>query len=176
MIWRYAPMLDSHVDEWHARDLDALILPREVEAVREWTRTNYSFHVMRDHPDHGTDILGGMFGVRQASAGQKAQRIDDFDAMVAVLRERWVKGSDQVALSLAVAPRAAADSLIHDSYFCNTFFIKGRTVPFPTQRVSGPNFTRPAAPNFVGNVGTYGEDKICPVACRPRDHKDWLLC
>ncbi len=176
MIWRFAPMLDDRVDEWHSRDLDALILPREVEAVREWASTNYTYHVMRDHPDHATDILGGMFGARQATPGQKARSVRDFDAMVGLLRERWQKGSDQVALSVVVAPRAAKDSLIHDSYFCNTFFIKGRTVPFPTRRVSGPNFTRPDAPNFVGNIGTYGEAKVCPPGCRPREHQDWLLC
>ena len=35
--------------------------------------------------------------------------------------------------------------------------------------------------NFVGsNGGGLGVDEdeshICPVACRPKDHKDWLLC
>ena len=35
--------------------------------------------------------------------------------------------------------------------------------------------------NFVGsNGGGLGvdvkPDHVCPVACRPADHKDWLLC
>lgn len=169
-------MLDEFVDEWHSRDLDASILPREVEAVKEWILSNYSVHVMRDHPDHGTDILGGMFGLRQSTPQQKEQNSKDFDAMVDLLRERWQKGSDQSALSYVISPRASKDSLIHDSYFCKTMFIKGKTVPFPTQRLSGPNFTIPNEPNFVGNVGTYGEAKVCPVDCRPKDHQDWMLC
>jgi len=31
-------------------------------------------------------------------------------------------------------------------------------------------------PNFVGNTGNYAIDHVCPEECRPKDHKDWLLC
>ena len=30
MLWRYAPMSDQFVDEWHSRDLDSTIIQREV--------------------------------------------------------------------------------------------------------------------------------------------------
>ena len=46
-LWRYAPMADFYVEEWHARDLDAIILAREVAAVGLWKKTNYTFHLMR---------------------------------------------------------------------------------------------------------------------------------
>ncbi len=32
-------MADPYVDEWHSRDLDAWMLPREVDAVNEWKST-----------------------------------------------------------------------------------------------------------------------------------------
>jgi len=59
-------MADENVVEWHSRDLDSTIIDSEVEAVKEWRKTNYTFHIMRDHPSHNTNILGGMFGVLQA--------------------------------------------------------------------------------------------------------------
>jgi len=80
-------------------------------------------------------------------------------------------------LSFVVAPKAQNDSLFHDSYFCSDKFIKGsQTVPFPTQRKSGSNFTRPDEPNFIGNTGARGMAEICPQKCRPPDHLDWILC
>lgn len=57
MLWRFAPMVDPFVDEFHSRDLDAKMLQREVDAVLEWKNSNLTFHVMRDHPQHTTGQL-----------------------------------------------------------------------------------------------------------------------
>jgi hypothetical protein len=60
-MFRYLVMLDTNVDVFISRDVDSLIWPREVDAVEEWLRSNYSFHVMRDHMNHGSVILAGKF-------------------------------------------------------------------------------------------------------------------
>ena len=65
MFWRFAPMADPYIEEWHSRDLDATIIQREVDAVNDWKKSGKGFHIMRDHPGHGAQILGGMFGARQ---------------------------------------------------------------------------------------------------------------
>ena len=49
-------------------------------------------------------------------------------------------------------------------------------VAFPTQRISGPDFSLPNEPNFVGNTGDFAIAIECPEDCRPTDHKDWKLC
>jgi hypothetical protein len=178
-MWRFAPMADDYVLEWHSRDLDSTIIPREVAAVEEWRKTNLSFHVMRDNPVHGTSMLGGMFGILQNTDVRKISRRDDFNKMIRGHSSLWDKGYDQSALTLVVAPHAENDTLAHDSYLCQSTFISGSIiVPFPTQRLSGPNFTKPKSevPNFVGNTGNYAIDKVCPVACRPKNHSDWKLC
>jgi len=36
MVWRFAPMADPLVSEWHSRDLDSSISAREVAAVIDW--------------------------------------------------------------------------------------------------------------------------------------------
>ena len=40
-------MADFYVEEFHSRDLDAIILAREVAAVAQWKKTKYTFHLMR---------------------------------------------------------------------------------------------------------------------------------
>ena len=42
MIWRFAPMADPLVEEWHSRDLDSCISAREAAAVRDWKNDRLS--------------------------------------------------------------------------------------------------------------------------------------
>jgi hypothetical protein len=60
-MYRYLVMLDPNVDVFVSRDVDSIIWPREVDAVAEWLKSNYTFHVMRDHTYHGSIILAGIF-------------------------------------------------------------------------------------------------------------------
>ena len=59
-------------------------------------------------------------------------------------------------------------SVSHDSYSCQRF---PRTRPFPTQRHLEAN-------NFVASIVEANDvlDKECPLACRPKLHKDWKYC
>jgi hypothetical protein len=58
-MYRYLVMLDPNVEVFISRDVDSLIYQREVDAVRQWLPTNYTFHLMRDHKGHGSIILAG---------------------------------------------------------------------------------------------------------------------
>ena len=60
-MYRYLVMLDPNVDVFVSRDVDSIIWPREVDAGAEWLKSNYTFHVMRDHTYHGSIILAGIF-------------------------------------------------------------------------------------------------------------------
>ena len=37
---------------------------RESAAVSSWLESEYPFHIMRDHPNHGTQMLAGMWGAK----------------------------------------------------------------------------------------------------------------
>ena len=52
-MWRFLVMLDPLVDRFISRDIDSDIVDREVAAVQQWLASNYTFHVLRDHPSHG---------------------------------------------------------------------------------------------------------------------------
>ncbi len=42
-LWRFAPMADSLVEEWHSRDLDSRVTAREAAAVEDWLRNRSDF-------------------------------------------------------------------------------------------------------------------------------------
>ena len=52
------------VDLYVSRDLDSRLNERELAAVQEWLDSSKEFHFMRDHPQHGTTILGGVWGCK----------------------------------------------------------------------------------------------------------------
>ena len=179
MIWRFTPMADPLVEEWHSRDLDSKILQREVSAVQDWQQSQKSFHIMRDHPLHTVPILGGMFGMKIPKKNfPQMKRI--FEDILNFVEDKWFKGLDQNALSALLWPEAQKDMVAHDSYHCH-HFPSEHNRPWPTQRISGPDFSAPGEKNFVGNndifrtisMKTYGE---CPKQCRPKNYLDWLLC
>jgi hypothetical protein len=58
MMWRFLTLSDPLVDVTIFRDLDSNFSERETAAVKEWLSSNYTLHVMRDHPSHTTKILG----------------------------------------------------------------------------------------------------------------------
>ena len=63
LLWRFVPLLDPTVDLFMARDTDAEIIEREASAVDEWLRSNFTFHVMRDHQLHDAPILSGLIDI-----------------------------------------------------------------------------------------------------------------
>ena len=64
MFWRFYPASEPDVDVMISRDTDSRLNSRESNAVHEWLNSGKAFHIMRDHPQHGIEILGGMWGVR----------------------------------------------------------------------------------------------------------------
>lgn len=47
MMWRFLPIGDSFVDSFMSRDLDSLLLQREVDSVQEWLKSENIGHIMR---------------------------------------------------------------------------------------------------------------------------------
>jgi hypothetical protein len=91
----------------------------------------------------------------------------------------YSQGFDQVLLEKLLAVKLKTHgAVLHDSYTCDVFRSTSNR-PFPTQRLSGPLFSSPGFPNFVGSNGqvlTLHEHGRCPQECRPREHQDWELC
>jgi hypothetical protein len=130
MFWRFFACEDS--DIMLSRDTDSRLNLREKLAVDEWLNSEKNFHIMRDHPWHSTQILGGMWGCRNGILKGITQKIKEFN-------KRNFYQVDQHFLRDIIYPNVLNDSLIHDSYF-NFETIKKN---FPNERVNK---------EFVGDV------------------------
>lgn len=62
LFWRFEPLKDTAIERFIVRDSDSRLNIREAAAVKEWEESGKEFHIMRDHPQHGAKICGGMWG------------------------------------------------------------------------------------------------------------------
>ena len=107
MFWRFYACDDS--DVMLSRDTDSRLSNREKLAVDEWLNSDKDFHIMRDHPYHATEILGGMWGVRNGLIKNIKTIIDDY-----VKGDFWQV--DQNFLREKIYPLVVNHSFVHDSY------------------------------------------------------------
>lgn len=157
-----------------SRDLDSPLTVRERAAIDAWIASNKSFHVMRDHPDHVTAMLGGMWGFRP-SLDPKMSLVLHNKIHLQNLVQRYGGINDQIFLSNEVWPYAQSSVIVHDSFICKKNY-GHPTEPFPIQRLP-PYQTncyigcvRPCCPD--GKL-PFGE---CPKECRPKNHSEWIYC
>ena len=69
--------------------------------------------------------MGGMFGVMQNTLTRKRSSQQEFTKIIEDYGPYWSRGIDEDALSKIVFPRAISDSLVFDSYHCNSLWAKG---------------------------------------------------
>lgn len=130
MFWRFLACEDS--DIMISRDTDSRLSLREKLAVDEWLMSDKDFHIMRDHPYHNVEILGGMWGVRNGLLKN-----------IKTLINEYTKGDfwqvDQNFLKEKIYPLVINNSFIHDSYF--NYNINSKK--FPSERINK---------EFIGDV------------------------
>lgn len=121
MFWRFYAMGDDNVDVMISRDTDSRLSHREKSAVDEWINSGKIFHIMRDHPWHATEILGGMWGCLPAH----------FEGLMSSIRN-FPKDNkydvDQSWLRSVIYPAVKNEAMIHDSFF-------GEGKKFPSERI-----------------------------------------
>ena len=120
MFWRFEAISDPDVEVMISRDCDSRLTHREKAAVEAWLSTDKNFHIMRDHPFHQTEILGGMWGCRKPLLNDMTQLIKDYT------RKGDFWQVDQNFLREIVYPLVKGQSCVHDEFFAGQ--------PFPTPR------------------------------------------
>ena len=125
MFWRFYAAADQSFSCVIFRDADSRIQSREMLAVAEWLDSGKSLHIMRDHPNHLTPILGGMWGLSltQNMTLPDFSRINDFGDKV---------GEDQEFLAKYVYPNLKNKAFVHDSFFR----FESSSHSFPSVRVA----------------------------------------
>lgn len=152
LFWRFLPAGDPGVDVCVVRDVDSRLGWRERRAVDEWLASGRGFHIMRDHPEHRTPIMGGMWGARRGVLADIEQLMQGWDET-----EHTMMGPDQDFLAAVVYPRVRDDALVHSGHVA----YPGETVvPFPPGPDAGSGRPEP----FVGAVhGAVSDDVPGPA-------------
>ena len=136
MFWRFSAIADPEVDVMLSRDTDSRLTSREKAAVDEWLAGDKLFHIMRDHPWHNTQILGGMWGARKPI-------LQDINYLMATYQKGDFWQVDQNFLKEVIVPRVAYSFCVHDEFFAKS--------PFPTKR---------NGLEFVGQVFNENEETV----------------
>ncbi len=119
MFWRFHPCSEDDVDVVLSRDTDSRLTQREKDAIDEWLESDKGFHIMRDHPWHGTQILGGMWGCKKGTLTEMSSLIDSIQK-----GDFWQV--DQIFLRDYIYPLVKDNAFVHDDFF--------EKKPFPTKR------------------------------------------
>jgi len=118
MFWRFLPGCDPDVT-FISRDTDSRLSMREKYAVDEWIASDKDFHIMRDHPYHKTEILGGMWGARNGI-------VKDIDTWMSEYEKGDFWQVDQNFLKEIVYPKIKDNCVVHDPFFENKPFPNGK--------------------------------------------------
>jgi len=159
-LWRLLPLGDSQVVRFIVRNSDSTLSERERAAVAEWKASGARMHVMRDHPQHTSTVMAGMTGIYQ-SEDHRDWSLEALDKLLQPLTEDV---TEQLVMQAYLYNPLFPWIMEHSSYPCEKF---PRSRPFPTRRTDG---------FFVGSHQNQSCCGVCPVACRPTLHQDWVYC
>lgn len=113
MFWRFEASYDPNIDITIFRDTDSRPTLREKIAVEEWLKSQETFHIMRDHPQHKFPILGGMWGVKNNNVYNLEELIKTYYKNKSSNRY----GTDYEFFINILFPIIREDSLVHDEFF-----------------------------------------------------------
>lgn len=108
MFYRFLPIQESYYDAVIVRDVDSILDERDEWTVEEWLKSECSFHIIRDHPNHMFYILGGMFGYRP-----KSKKIINLNNLIGDWKDFDKYGADQEFLANSIYPLIRNDVYIH---------------------------------------------------------------
>lgn len=111
MFWRFWAAGDEDTNLMLCRDTDSRLSQREAAAVSEWLASDKDFHIIRDHPYHTMEIMGGTWGCRNGIL-----RNIDIKQKIEEWPNYKTKGCDQEFLAAVVYPRVSMYSYEHSSF------------------------------------------------------------
>jgi len=128
MFWRFEAISDNDVSVMISRDCDSRLNHREAEAVSEFMNSDKLFHIMRDHPWHKFNVLGGMFGIKKGL-------LDNMKDLCASFSKTNNYGTDYRFFDSIINQIPEETLMLHDPFFFG--------IDFPSPREGA---------HFVGQV------------------------
>ena len=112
MLWRYRAIFLEDSDLVIFRDTDSRLSSREIKLVEEWMSSGRDLHIIRDHPNHKSAILGGMWGAKSERLRSRFHFHDEIGGLITLSY-----GLDQEVIRLRVFRDWRLTRLVHDGIF-----------------------------------------------------------
>ncbi|KAI3645302.1 hypothetical protein MP228_011466 [Amoeboaphelidium protococcarum] len=161
MFWRFLVADDTTVDRYIVRDADSRLSMREKLAIDEWIASSKSFHIIRDHPNHGYLMNGGLWGgtknALKVNMTELVIKQSSKDSYLADMQFLW----DQVY------PQIEDDHIAHDAYHCERF---KHSISFPSRRINLEIVGGVYGPDDVPREGDRRLLTTAPEECRRKKH------
>lgn len=110
MFWRFLVFDDPGIKIAIVRDIDSMASVREKKMIDDWISSGKKLHIIRDHPNHQSRIMGGMWGL---VINGKPYGIKKY---ILSFKKKWNSyGVDQEFLN-AIYYKNAGDAYINDIY------------------------------------------------------------
>lgn len=135
MLYRYLPL--GFAEAGFVRDADSRITERDRWCIDEFLKSQYKYHIIRDHVWHKSRIMGGIFGWKSP-----------IDIQFDFSQERDY-GYDEAVLGDILYPKIVSQSLVHT----NVFAFNGEH----SERIHIP---RKDVYDFIGNVIWNGSSRF----------------
>lgn len=107
-LWRFLAIEDKDANAVIIRDLDSICSEREKVMIGQWLASGKQFHIIRDHINHNTPVMAGMWGIRKNDIDVKQE------AKKMLLTDNY--GIDQLFLQQLIYPQVKDDVMVHDSF------------------------------------------------------------
>ncbi len=127
MFTRFLPLENCKFNS--SRDTDGRLIKREIFVNNEFITSNKKFHIIRDHPYHSTEILGGMWSSKNFNIPNLRFLILDF-CLKNMNKITMSMGHDQNFLKNYIYQLVNNEHLLtHDNYFNYTTNRTKITIP-----------------------------------------------
>lgn len=143
MCYRFFPIDFPQVDIMFVRDADSRIGHRDKWCINEFIESKYNIFTIRDHPNHGTSIMGGQWGMKKIDGLKITSMYKKYKEQVEVLDAYQV---DQTFLRMCIY-RFYKDQFIA--------YVSLTTLIFPIENYKMIGVEKKDNFDFCGNVIDY---------------------
>jgi hypothetical protein len=98
MFTRFYPVENPNNKIYMSRDTDCRLNEREKSCINDWLKSDKNLHIIRDHPYHTTEILGGLWGFKDNNIGDIRIMIAEWCIEFVRNNKLYNKGPDQFFL------------------------------------------------------------------------------
>lgn len=116
MLRRFESIDGDDVEIMFVRDADSRMHARDMDAMELFEKSDKKIHIIRDHPHHGMEILGGMWGVRKGFIENTRALVDKYIEKNSLTVNKY--SYDQTFLTNYIYPLVLSDvnaALIHST-------------------------------------------------------------